>query len=204
MVDTDEIAHELTAAGGAAMRGDPRAVRRRNIVAADGSLDRARDARARVRRSGGAKQLEAILHPLIRAKSRARVGRRAARPTSLLVVPLLLETGAYRDLVQRMLVVDCGEDEQIARAMRRSGICRRRGARDHGGASRRAPNGSRSADDVIDNDGDLAALRAQVAQLHRQYLALARQPAAGPACTERQNTALSLYFFRVLVNTWPH
>jgi len=63
--------------------------------------------------------LEAILHPLIREQSKARIAA-ARQPYVLVVVPLLLETGAYRELINRVLVVDCSEEQQIARTMQRS------------------------------------------------------------------------------------
>jgi dephospho-CoA kinase len=65
-------------------------------VHADGALDRARCARLVFSRRPPARKLEAILHPLIRARARAGSTLPDA-PYVLLVVPLLLETGAYRD-----------------------------------------------------------------------------------------------------------
>ena len=140
------------------------------LLAADGSLNR--DAmRARVFSNPEERQrLEHVLHPLIRERARERVLQSAA-PYVLLVVPLLLETGAYRDLVDRVLVVDCPESRQIARTMARNGL-----AEDAVRAIMAAqlPRAERlaHADDVIRNDGDMAHLQAQVLNLHRQYLQL--------------------------------
>src|SRR5207248_9529303 len=67
------------------------------------------------------RKLESILHPLIRAIARERIAA-APQPYVLLVVPLLLETGGYRDLIDRVLVVDCDEQQQVARTMARSGL----------------------------------------------------------------------------------
>ena len=84
-----------------------------------------------------------------------------------------MKTGAYNDLVSRVLVVDCSEARQIERTMRRSALTadevRAIMASQLPRAARRA-----RADDVLDNDGDLAALRRQVGALHARYLALAR------------------------------
>ena len=124
VVDTDAIAHELTRPGGRAMA----AIRRgfgAEYIAAGGGLDRARMRRLVFRDAGAKKRLEAILHPLIRRRSRARIAA-ARRPYVLIVVPLLLETGAYSDLIDRVLVVDCDEERQIARAMARSGLGKER------------------------------------------------------------------------------
>ncbi|HET9404697.1 MAG TPA: dephospho-CoA kinase, partial [Burkholderiales bacterium] len=120
LVDTDEISRSLTAPGGSALAE----VRRQfgpEYIAADGSLDRDR-MRARVFSDPDAKsRLEAILHPMIRAESRVRVAA-ARAPYVILVVPLLFETGACLDLVQRVLAVDCSEARQVERASARSGL----------------------------------------------------------------------------------
>lgn len=172
VVDTDEISRSLTAARGAAMP----AIRKRfgpAYVAADGSLDRKR-VRELVFRDPAAKaRLEAVLHPLIREQSRRGVSE-AKQPYVVLVVPLLLETGAYRDLVQRILVADCSEERQVERATRRSGI-----SADEVRAimASQLPRAARleHADDVLDNEGDLSSLRRQVEKLHAGYLAQARK-----------------------------
>lgn len=172
IVDTDAIARELTGPLGAAMQ----AIRDEfgaDYVATNGALDRAR-MRARVFADPGAKrQLEGILHPLIRAEVLARV-RSAAAPYLIVVIPLLFETGGYPGLIQRVAVVDCAEETQIARTMARSGltrsdveaILRTQASR----ATRRA-----GAHDLLDNGGSLDSLRAQVTALHRLYVDLARR-----------------------------
>ena len=171
VVDTDEISRGLTAVGGGAVAG----IRRQfgpEYIAVDGSVDRVR-MRARVFSDPDAKsRLEAILHPMIRAESRVRVV--AARgPYVILVVPLLLETGAYLDLVQRVLVVDCSEKLQVERATRRSRISAGEVRAIMAAQLPRAARRER-ADDVIDNDGGIEALRSQVGKLHASYLTLAR------------------------------
>jgi dephospho-CoA kinase len=171
VVDTDTIAHELTRAGGAAIP----AVRREfgdDAIASDGAMDRAR-MRARVFADPAAKKrLEAILHPMIRAESERRIGA-ATGPYVVHVVPLLVESRDYRKRVQRVLVVDCQEDIQIARVQARSKL-----AADEVRAiiASQAPRAARlaAADDVIDNSGTIAALRKQVVAMHERYLALAR------------------------------
>jgi dephospho-CoA kinase len=173
VVDTDAISRELTGARGAAMP----AVREQfgpDYVAADGSLDRDRMRRLVFGNSAAREGLEAILHPMIREKSRASVA--AARAAYvILVVPLLFETGAYLDLTRRVLVVDCSEQRQIERATRRSGLSadevRAILASQLPRAARRA-----RADDVLDNDDGMEALERQVGELHAKYLALALMP----------------------------
>lgn len=178
VVDTDDISHELTAAGGSAMPAITAAFGA-TAAAADGSLDRAVMRRLVFEKPEARKQLESILHPCIRELAHSRVMVSSA-PYVLLVVPLLLETGAYRDLIARVLVVDCDESLQISRAMQRSNL-----TADAVRAimATQLPRQQRlaGADDVIRNDGDIAQLRGQVSGLHQQYLKLA----AGTALSSR-------------------
>lgn len=170
LVDTDAIAHALTAPGGAAIEA-VRTLFGDSAIDASGAMDRAQ-VRARVFADPEARRrLEAVLHPLIRRESAARV--RAARgPYVLLVVPLLIESSDYRERVDRVLVVDCPVELQVARVRARSGLpeeeVRRIIAAQVSREARLA-----AADDVIDNSGTLESLRSQVQQLHAQYLARA-------------------------------
>ena len=176
VVDTDAISHEITAPGGAAMAAI-RAQFGPEYVTAGGGLDRPR-MRGLVFQDPAAKmKLEAILHPMIREISRARVSA-ARAPYVVLVVPLLLETGAYRDLAIRVLVVDCSEARQIERASVRSGLS---AAEVRSIMAAQLPRAERlaRADDVLDNDGGMDALQRQVGELHARYLELARSPNQG-------------------------
>src|SRR5262245_7696675 len=114
VVDTDKLARELTAPGGAAM---PTIVARfgAEVRATDGSLERARMRALAFADRRAKEDLEAILHPLIRTRA-AELVAGAQTPYAVLVVPLLVETGAmYRDIADRILVVDCPEHIQIER-----------------------------------------------------------------------------------------
>jgi dephospho-CoA kinase len=119
------------------------------------------------------KKLEAILHPLIRSEVARRIGSFAA-PYAMLVVPLLLETNGYRGLIRRILVVDCDERDQIARAIDRTGLDERM-VRAIMGTQLSRRERLRQADDIIRNDGDMDRLQGQVRCLHEKYLALALQ-----------------------------
>jgi dephospho-CoA kinase len=170
VIDTDAISRELTGARGAAMPAI-RAQFGEEYVAADGGLARDR-MRALVFTNAAAREaLEAILHPLIRQESRARVAA-ASAPYVVLVVPLLFETGAYADLVQRVVVVDCSEERQVERATRRSRISAEEVRAIMASQLPRSARLAR-ADDVLDNEGGLDSLRAQVDALHAKYLELA-------------------------------
>lgn len=170
VVDTDEIARQLTAAGGDAMGAIAKAFGPA-VIAADGSLNRAAMRELVFADVTRRRQLEAILHPMIRAEARRRV-LAATTPYVLLLVPLLLENGRYGSLVQRVLVVDCAEATQIERTVRRSQLSEE-SVRAIMAAQLPREKRREQADDVIDNDGDLDQLRSQVAALHQRYAELA-------------------------------
>jgi dephospho-CoA kinase len=169
VTDTDVLAHALTAPGEpghTAVLGAFGPEFRRP----DGTLDRSRlrqlvfdDVAARAR-------LEAILHPLIRAAAHRQV-RAWSGPYGLLVVPLLLERGGL-STVDRVLVVDCPEDEQVRRVVARSGLSAA-GVRAIMAAQLPRAERLARADDIIDNSGPPAAIVPQVAELDRRYRALA-------------------------------
>lgn len=170
VVDTDAIAHALTAPGGAAIV-PIRAAFGDEVIDARGALDRAAMRRKVFADASAKARLEGILHPMIRAEA----DRRSAAARSayvVLVVPLLVESGGYRSRVQRVAVVDCPEDVQVARVMARSGL-----SAEEARAIMAAQVGRQArlavADDVIDNGGSLDALRPQVEALHRRYLEMA-------------------------------
>jgi dephospho-CoA kinase len=172
VVDTDEISRALTAPGGAAIAE----IRERfgpESIAADGGLDRERMRLLVFRDAASRAKLERILHPLIRRRTRDAIA--ATRlPYVVVVVPLLFETGACMELIQRVLVVDCEEEEQVRRVMARSGFAAGEARRIMATQLPRAER-LRRADDVLHNDGGIEALRSQVEQLHARYLALARK-----------------------------
>lgn len=166
VIDADAIAHQLTVPGSPAttqilQRFGP------DVAATTGGIDRQLLARRIFDDPGARAQLEEILHPLIRAEMLRRQNNIDA-PYCLLVIPLLIETG-QRDMVDRVLAVDVDEDSQIARVAARDG---RSAAEIRAILSAQADRARRlkMADDVIDNTGDMAALKAQVDALHRKYL----------------------------------
>ena len=171
VIDSDAISHELTGPGGGAMSAIEQAFSR-DYVRADGSLNRERMRSLVFSEPDARGKLEAILHPLIRAEIARRM-HAAAAPYVILVVPLLLETGAYREMLDRILVIDCDESQQIARAMARSGLAEDEVRRIMSAQLPRAER-VRQAQDVLSNDGDIETLRSKVEALHQQYLAAAR------------------------------
>lgn len=171
VVDSDEISHELTLPGGGAIEAI-RAGFGDAYIRADGALDRDRMRKLVFANAEDRRRLEAILHPMIRSRMIDRAGQYATgAPYVLMVVPLLFEGGNYRELVQRVLVVDCDEETQVARTMKRSGMGRQEVNAIMAGQLGRGDRLQR-ADDVIHNDGDMEQLRSQVKKLHRNYLRL--------------------------------
>ena len=176
LIDTDQIAHALTAASGVAMPA---------IVAAfgpaflttTGALDRVRMRKLVFCDAVAKKTLEAILHPLIRTD----VERAAASATGtylLYVVPLLVESGSWRSRVDRILVVDCPEALQVSRVMERNAMQEAEVLAIMAAQATRVARLA-AADDVIVNDGATAQLLAQVERLHALYCALAGRVASG-------------------------
>jgi dephospho-CoA kinase len=173
VIDTDVIARQLTTPGSETLDAI-RAVFGEAVMQPDGTLDRA-ELRRRVFADAAARhQLEAILHPRIR-QAVAQALAALAAPYALIVIPLLVETGGYRDILSRVLVVDCPEALQIARVMARSGLAPDEVEAILAAQSSRAERLA-AADDVIVNTATPEALRAETALLHRRYLALAAAP----------------------------
>jgi dephospho-CoA kinase len=161
IIDSDAISRALTAAGGDAMAplqahfgpaciDDTGALNRRWMREQAFADPRARQA------------LEAILHPLISAEAMRQTVNANRCPCLVFDVPLLVETGHWRERVDRVLVVDCSEATQVDRVTRRPGWSRPDAERV---IAQQASRGARraAADAVIDNDLDsLAPLRDHV------------------------------------------
>lgn len=168
VVDTDQIAHQLTAPQGAAIApirqqfGD-------EMITESGAMDRNRmralvfnDASQRIR-------LQNILHPMIRDFTFREV-EQAQGCYVVVVVPLLIESGSWASYVDRVCVVDCDEDTQIARVMQRSGLTPAQIRRIMDTQATRQQRLA-VADDVIVNDAQtsLEQLKEQAQQLHNQW-----------------------------------
>jgi dephospho-CoA kinase len=169
IIDTDLLARELVEPGQPAL-ADIVAEFGPDCLDSEGRLHRACLRERVFADPAGRRRLEAILHPRIRALARERIVSGTA-PYCLLVIPLLAETG-MTDLVDRVLVVDAPEAEQVRRVMARDGVAEEQAHRILAAqASRRQRLAL--ADEIVENAGDLAALDHQVATLHRHYLTLA-------------------------------
>jgi dephospho-CoA kinase len=160
LVDTDAIAHALTAAGGAALAAlagefGP------DVVAADGSMDRGRMRALAFGDPGARRRLETILHPMIGAEAMRQAALAGSKPV-VFDVPLLAASSQWRQRVARVLVVDCLESTQVQRVMQRSGWTEEQVRRVIDQQSTRSARRS-IADAVIFNDGlTRAALQVEV------------------------------------------
>jgi dephospho-CoA kinase len=170
VIDTDTIAREVVSPGQPALAEIVETFGT-EVLGTGGQLDRSALRRLIFADTARRRQLEAILHPRIRAETLARAD--ACRgPYHIIVVPLLLETG-FASLVDRVLVVDCPESTQRVRLAERDHESAEQIERIIGSQIARDAR-LQAADDVIDNAGSLTDTRRQVEALHRSYLDLAR------------------------------
>lgn len=171
VADTDAIAHALTATGQPALQEISKAFGD-EVLQADGSLNRA-CLRQRIFSDPAARQtLESILHPKIRDEVASFLDCNASAPYRIVMVPLLFETGAYANLIDRSLLLDCDESLQIMRAMARSHLSE---AEVRAIMAAQCSREQRLAltSDVILNNGTLADLKNQIREKHEKYIRLA-------------------------------
>lgn len=170
LVDTDAISRELTGPGGRAMPG-LRELFGDQIAGPDGALDRDRMRSLAFSQPDARRLLESVLHPMIGTETRRRA-EAAGDDVVVFDVPLLVESGSrWRAMVDRVLVVDCPREVQIARVVRRNGLAadvvERIIDQQADRAGRRA-----CADAVIDNAGsDPSPLAGAVAVLWQHWCA---------------------------------
>ncbi|KUJ84146.1 dephospho-CoA kinase [Microbulbifer flavimaris] len=143
-----------------------------DVLLESGELDRARLRQLVFESETERRWLEGLLHPLIREEI-VQALQSASSPYAILESPLLIESG-QDTLVERVCVVDVPEEMQIARASSRD---RNDPEQIRQIMDAQLPRMERlkRADDVLDNSGDLASLRAQVHTLHEHYLQLANK-----------------------------
>jgi len=169
LVDTDAIARALTMPGGSGI-APLAAAFGADVIAADGALDRERMRTLVFADAAAKKRLEGILHPLIGQRVTEEAAAAAAGQPVVFDVPLLAESRHWRERVQRILVVDCGEATQAARVAARPGWTLE-AARSV--IAQQAPRAARRAiaDAVIHNENlTLDVLADEVRQLYRCWV----------------------------------
>lgn len=171
IIDTDTIAHQLTAVGQPALTSI-RTLFGKGVMAVDGALDRSKLRHLVFSDATAKKSLENLLHPLIREQVVKTLSQTSSAPYRIVVVPLLFETNAYQNIIQRSLVVDCPEELQVKRAKTR-GTLDEAEVRAVISAQCNRKKRLEKADDVITNDGEFKELEVKVKSLHEKYLSLA-------------------------------
>jgi len=169
IIDADVAAREVVQQGQLGL-SQITALFGQDILAPDGSLDRGKLRDLIFSDESLRHKLEAILHPLIRQQMDDKLAAIKA-PYAILAIPLLLESGR-REGIDRVLVIDADESQQLIRACQRDqqdeGQIRAIIATQYSRKDR-----LKAADDIIYNTGDLEQLNNQVADMHNLYLRLA-------------------------------
>lgn len=178
IIDTDVIAREVVAPGQPAL-DEIAAAFGESIIDDDGYLDRAALRKLVFADDAARQRLEAIVHPRIQDETRrqsgqaeaaSRLANQARGHYQIIVVPLLIKSN-LKDLVDRVLVVDCDEETQIRRLTARDAESEDRARRMLAAQSSREERLA-IADDVIQNDDNLAKTLDQVTALHEIYRSL--------------------------------
>ena len=170
VIDTDLISHQITAPGGKAMPLIATAFGE-DFINPEGALNRPK-MRTLVFKDTGARQtLEQITHPLIQQETVKQAFELAKSKVSYLVfvVPLLIESGTWLKLIDYLVVVDCPEETQIQRVMRRNNMTRPEVENILKAQTNRNTRLA-AANAIIKNQGSLANLKLEVLKLHQDLL----------------------------------
>lgn len=170
IIDTDVIAHQITAANGSAIE----LIRQHfgpDYIDSNGALDRAKMRTLVFANPEAKKALEGITHPLIRQETIKQAFQQAksGAPYLVFVVPLLLESGSWLALIDRLVVVDCPVETQISRVMQRNNLPRAEVEKILQAQASREDRLAH-ADFVIENQGSLDQLIEEVNQLNQKIL----------------------------------
>lgn len=168
IIDMDHIARQIVEPGQPALVQIAHTFGN-NLIDAEGQLNRQQLSNIIFDSTEKRHQLEAILHPLIREETERQLAKLEAS-YCIVVIPLLLESD-QRSLVDRILVVDAPETLQITRTMQRDGVSTKQAEKILATQVNRQSRLS-AADDIINNSGELEALRLQVNKLDQAYRAL--------------------------------
>ena len=170
VIDADAISRSTTATGGAAIPAIAASFGL-DMITPDGALDRTQ-MRNRIFSDPAAKaRLEAIIHPLVAAQiaQATLLAEKTDTPCIVFDIPLLVESGHWRSKLDKILVVDCSEATQVARATQRSGLAAEEVKKIIASQTSRVER-LRAADIVIDNENlSLEGLASQVEKIAAQF-----------------------------------
>jgi dephospho-CoA kinase len=176
VIDADAVSHQLSQSGKPGAIAVAKAFGD-SVLDAAGAIDRAA-LRERVFADPPLrKQLESILHPLIREAMQTQLQAAPLDCYVIWMVPLLIESGRAREVCARIAVVDCSEAQQIERVRARSGLTEE-AVRAIMGAQVSREKRLEFADEIIDNSQDLGHFAPQVLRLHSFYSQLHLQRTA--------------------------
>lgn len=170
LVDADAISRQLTTPGGAAI-SELASQFGPQMITPEGAMDRDRMRQLAFSDPAIKGQLEAIIHPLVSQESlrQSNAAVAAGSPCIVFDIPLLVESGRWRQQLDRVLVVDCAQETQIARVMARNGLAREVVEKIMAGQASRAQRLA-AADICICNEGlSLEALERLVRELARRF-----------------------------------
>ena len=176
IIDTDLISHQITAPGGKAIPLITKAFGA-EFIDPQGALNRPK-MRTLVFADPKARQsLEQITHPLIQQETAKQASELANSgvPYLVFVVPLLIESGSWVNLIDYLVVVDCPEETQIQRVMHRNNMTRPEVENILKVQANRSARLA-EANAVIENQGDLDDLKPAVLNLHQQILRIQEEP----------------------------
>jgi len=172
VIDMDIIAREVTLPGSKTLKKICEHFGQ-DILKEDGSLNRKMLRQLIFQSEKNRLLLESILHPEIRHKTQQQLSKLATKniPYCIVVIPLLVESSNPFP-VDRVLVIDASEEQQLKRTCARDNIPEQT-ARAILAAQASGKSRLEIADDVIENNGNIELLRSRVVELHHQYCKLA-------------------------------
>ena len=172
VIDTDDVARRLTLSGGAGI-GPIRDAFGEKYIQADGAMNRSLMRELVFSKPEERLKLEAILHPLIRKRA-LELAEAATGTYVIFVIPLLVERPVWCGMGTRILTVDCPEELQIERVMKRNNMSREQ-VRAIMATQATRQQRLAVADDVIVNDRSVEEVRKEVVNLHAKYTAIIRK-----------------------------
>ncbi|MES2509599.1 MAG: dephospho-CoA kinase [Pseudomonadota bacterium] len=170
LIDADAISRAVTATGGAAIAPVKKQFGPQAITP-EGAMDRDFIRQLVFDNSAARLQLEAIIHPLVGLESlrQAELALKAGSACVLFDIPLLVESGRWRQQLDQVLVVDCSEATQVARVVARNGWTPEAVHKVMAGQATRAARRA-AADICLYNDGlGLDELGAMVRLVSRRF-----------------------------------
>ena len=171
VVDTDVIAHQLTATG-MPMLAEINRLFDTNFLTTDGALDRAKLRACVFNNLEKKHMLEALIHPEIYHGAVNKLAKNAHKLNpayQVIVVPLLFESNRYNGIADKTLLIDCEEKLQISRAMARSQLTESEVKAVMLAQLKREVRLS-LADEVIENNGSLTELQEKIMDFHKKFI----------------------------------